>query len=116
MKKLILLLLFSVASLLCEKQYIVSTYKNIDESICKTYPSLPLMFMCAVLSAKYINYRYKGSKMGDVVIFKAYNRDCSIVIKLNEKMRKCDVEFKACDESFNYDNFEKVMDSIFLYN
>lgn len=118
MKKLVLIALLMVSSFIskCEhNEHHINVYEISDTLYINdgdnTY--LQLMFICAVLSAKYTTYTFRTYRFGGVITFNAYTTDCWLSMKLNRKANLCQVDFNSIDDSFDYDRFINIIDSLF---
>lgn len=94
----------------CEKH----VYKNISkESHVYDDTYIELMLILSALSAKYIPYTFEKVNCHGGIKFIAYNHDCYFSIRFNRKRNKSKIEFCVPNDSFDYDNFRKTMDSFF---
>lgn len=116
MKRLMFIALLITGNLLCESTHKIHVYKNISK---KAYSNdgddayLQLMFICAILSARYTHYSFKTFKFNHVIVFNASNHDCWLSMKFNRKTHTCQIDFNALDDSFDYDRFIAIIDSLF---
>jgi len=75
---------------------------------------IPFALTIAAWGSKNVQYTMDHRHEGDIsVIYRIYNDDCVIVLRFNRITRFCTVDFDAIDESFDYDNFERIIDFFF---
>jgi hypothetical protein len=117
MKKLILVALLATSGLFgSHKRHIVHFYKNVPTWIQQEDVVIQSALIYAAWGAKYVVYNFEKFEFHDIVIFRAYNYDCSFFIRFNRKTHDCKIEFNARDNSFDYISFKKVMDTVFLFD
>lgn len=115
MKKLLLFLLMTT-SLFGGYIHHKETYQYIPSEEYPDNATVEIVFLAAVFAAKCDIYNFKVYKVKDMVVFKAYNYDSSFVLKCDRQNDICFIEFNAVNDSFNYDAFKRVIDSVFLYD
>ena len=97
------------------KQHEKYVYKNIPSYIYTSLDAhLQMVLICASASAKYIVYNFKEMKYRDGVKLSASTSECSFFLTLNRKTNECEIEFKACNDSFSYSSFKSMIDTFFL--
>ncbi len=101
-------------------------YRDIPEACYEHEAFLQSILICAALDAKYTTYNFEQHEFvvfnlrdfdfHDIIVFTAYNHECSFMLRFNRTTNTCDIEFNTDDDSFDYPGFKKVIDSYFLYN
>ena len=120
MKKLILLALFAASSLFgtpnLPNRHIIHIYRDVVDSSHLSNALIQSMFICGVWAAKFDVYNFNHFELHDIAIFRAYNYECAFMVRFNRKTHMCMIEFCAHEEGFDYPNFKKIMDSVFLWS
>lgn len=115
-KRLIFLALLATSGLFSncqDHQRKVAIYKDMPaiENV-----AIQAAIICASWSAKYTTYNFERLEYDDIAVFKAYNHDCSIFVRYNKENNECLVEFYTRDDSFDYNSFIGVIDTVFMCN
>lgn len=118
MKKLILAATIAFTSLFTQaNQRIVTYYTQPSQWGFAECDKIKAYFTLAVWAAKYTHfYTFDECDSCDCLVLLAYNEEASFFLRYDKNTDECVVEFNACDDSFSYCCFKKVLDSFFLYN
>jgi len=117
MKKIILMLLFAVSNISsssCPIQRILHVYKDVPECVYNNTAVLQSSIVYASWGAKYTVYNFDENQFAHIILFSAYNDDCTFSLQFDKNTHECLVEFIVNDDSFNYDCFRKIIDSFLL--
>jgi hypothetical protein len=122
--KLILFTLLATNSLCSAPQKRADVYKDIPKIANEA--GLQAVLICASWSAKYTVYNFEQFELTlysfrdfdyhDVVVYTAFNSECTFWLRLNRTTSTIDIEFQAENDSYDYDRFKTGIDSYFLYD
>ncbi|HEY5268698.1 MAG TPA: hypothetical protein VII94_06300 [Candidatus Saccharimonadales bacterium] len=93
---------------------ILHVYKSVPECVYSDTAVLQSSIVYAAWAAKYVVYTFDENRFAHIILFMAYNDDCTFSLQFDKNTHECLVEFTVNDNSFNYDNFRKIMDSFLL--
>jgi hypothetical protein len=117
MKKVILIFLFAISDLLCGGVFDIKThvYTQVPAWRC-TKNKLIQSMMCAAWAAKFTAYTVERYDYPEKIVVVAFNNYCEFHLQYYESDGRCEIQFRADDDSFDYINFKNIMDIYFLYN
>jgi hypothetical protein len=97
-------------------QHKIINYTGVPRWTLKANKSLKKAAAMSAAAAKFTVYEFEAFYYYPMIVYKTYNRDCAFYIRFDRDIDRCEVEFNADDNTFNYVAFKKVMDSFFLYD